>query len=403
MNPLSLWPVAAVYVLVLAAAWLLVRRVAPPAEGDRFSTLDGLRGFLAFGVFIHHGAVWYSYVRTGVWEPPHSVLYANLGQDCVALFFMITGFLFWTKLLDGRTREFDWPRLYVSRLLRLTPLYVFTMVVGALLLASSMHFQLLVPVRQLAVEAIRWLSFTILGTPAVNGSKESLVVIAGVTWTLPYEWLFYCALPLAGPLVGVRTSWRWVAGAVLVTAGIAHRIKPEMVFLAAFAGGIFTAYLVRSAAFCARARRTYAGGFAIAALGAAFFLCPSLSRSPALVLLTVAFAIVTAGNTLGGLLTWPAARLVGEITYSVYLLHGLVLFSVFHFLIGPARAASFTALEHWLVIFACAPLTVLICCGTFRWIEAPAMQRTGAVSRWLPRPRPGRAIDKPAPAASLPK
>src|ERR1035437_2602063 len=385
MNPLSLWPVAAVYLLVLGTGRLLVRGVAPPAEDGRFGTLDGLRGFLAFGVFIHHGAVWYFYVRTGVWEQPDSILYANLGQDCVALFFMITGFLFWTKLLDGRARDFDWLRLYVSRLLRLTPLYVFTMVVGALLLAISMHFQLFEPVRRLAVEALRWMSFTILGTPPVNGSKQSFVVIAGVTWTLPYEWLFYCALPLAGPLVGVRTPWRWVAGALLVTAGMMHYVKPETVFLAVVAGGIFTAYLVRSATFCARARRPYAAVFAVVALGAGFFLFPSLSHSPALVLLTAAFAIITAGNTLGGLLAWPASRLVGEITYSVYLLHGLVLFAVFHFLISPARAATFTALEHWLVIFACVPLTVLVCCGTFRWIEAPAMHRTGAVSRWLHR------------------
>ena len=390
MNPLSLWPVAAVYLLVLATAWVLVRRVAAPPVDGRFGTLDGLRGFLAFGVFIHHGAVWYFYVRTGVWEQPGSILYANLGQDCVALFFMITGFLFWTKLLDGRTRDFDWPRLYVSRLLRLTPLYVFTMVVGALLLAISMHFQLLEPVRRLAVEAVRWMSFTILGTPPVNGSKESFVVIAGVTWTLPYEWLFYCALPLAGPLLGVRTPRLLVAGALLVTAGMIHYVKPETVFLAAFGGGIITAYLVRSATFSAHARRPYGAVIAVAALASAFFLFSSLQRSPALLLLTVAFAIITSGNTLGGLLAWPASRLVGEITYSVYLLHGLVLFAVFHFLIGPARAASYTAFEHWLVIFACVPLTVLVCCGTFRWIEAPAMHRTGAVSRWLHRQLQGR-------------
>ena len=57
MNPLSLWPVAAVYLLVLATAWVLVKRVAAPPVDGRCGTLDGLRGFLAFGVFIHHGAV----------------------------------------------------------------------------------------------------------------------------------------------------------------------------------------------------------------------------------------------------------------------------------------------------------------------------------------------------------
>ena len=382
MNPLSLWPVVIVYGLVLAIAALLAKRVAvPPADG-RFSTLDGLRGFLAFGVFIHHGAVWYFYLRTGAWEHPESVFYANLGQDSVALFFMITGFLFWTKLLDGRTRDFDWTRLYASRVLRLTPLYFFTMAVGGLMLAIAMHFQLLEPARRVAVEAVRWLSFTILGTPPVNGSKEAFVVIAGVTWTLPYEWLFYCALPLAAPLLGVRARWPLLVGALLVTAGMIHYVKPETVYLACFGGGIFTAYLVRSPVFRARARAPYAAVFAVAALGAAMFLFSTL-QSPALILLTTAFAIITAGNTLGGLLAWPAARLAGEITYSVYLLHGLVLFAVFHFLLGTERAASFTAFQHWLVIFACVPLTVLVCCLTFRWIEAPAMQRSTKVSLWI--------------------
>ena len=383
MNPLSPWPAVVVFALVLATAWLMTKRFPVPPVAGRFATLDGLRGFLAFGVFIHHGAVWYFYVRTGKWEYPASTLYANLGEDSVALFFMITGFLFWTKLLDGRVKPLDWSRLYVSRGLRLTPMYLFVLALGGLFLAITMHFQLREPVSRLAVEAMRWTSFTILGTPPVNGMADSFVVLAGVTWTLPYEWLFYCALPLWGLLVGVPTSWRWLVGAALVTGVMIHYVKPETIYLAAFGGGIMTAYLVRSRAFCARACSSYATVFAVAALGIAFFVYPNLRSSPALVLLTVAFAIITAGNTLGGLLTLPAARLTGEITYSVYLLHGLVLYAVFEFLLGPARAASFTPLEHWLVIFAYVPVTVLACCLTFRWIEAPAMRRTTKVSNWI--------------------
>lgn len=389
MNPLSSWPVAIVFALVLATAWLMTKRFPVPAVTGRFSTLDGHRGFLAFGVFIHHGAVWYFYVRTGKWEHPESNLYANLGEDSVALFFMITGFLFWTKLLDGRTgKPFDWSRLYVSRVLRLTPMYLFVLALGGLFLAISMQFQLREPVSQLAVEGMRWTSFTILGAPPVNGFDDAFVVLAGVTWTLPYEWLFYCALPLCGLLVGVRTPWPWVIGALIVTAGMIHYVKPETVYLAAFGGGIITAYLVRSRAFCASALSPYSTAFAVLALGTAVLAYPNLRSTPALILLSVAFAIITAGNTLGGLLTWPAARLTGEITYSVYLLHGLVLYAVFQFLLGPARAASFTALEHWLVVFACVPVTVLACCATFRWIEAPAMRRTTKVSQWLHRQRP---------------
>lgn len=383
MNPLSPWPVAVVYALALATAALLAKWVAVPAAQGRFSTLDGLRGFLAFGVFLHHGAAWYFYLRTGVWAAPESNLYANLGEDCVALFFMITGFLFWTKLLDGRARDFDWTRLYVSRVLRLAPLYFFAMAVGGLMLAVTTHFQLLEPAGRLALEAMRWMAFTILGTPAVNGFQDTYVVIAGVTWTLPYEWLFYCALPIAGLLLGVRTPRLLAVGAVLVSVTIAYYVRPEKIYLAAFGSGIITAYLVRSPAMSARARTPYAGVLAVAALGTAFFLFSTVHSLPALILLSAAFAVITAGNTLGGLLVWPAARLAGEITYSVYLLHGLVLFAVFHFLLGTTRAAAFTALQHWLVIFACVPVTMLVCCLTFRWIEAPAMQSTTKASLWI--------------------
>lgn len=391
MNPLSLWPIPVVFGLMLATAWVLTKWLRPPPITGRFGTLDGLRGFLAFGVFIHHGAVWYFYLRTGKWEHPASNVYANLGEDSVALFFMITGFLFWTKLLDGREKVFDWTRLYVSRVLRLTPLYLFALIVGGLFLAIATDFQLREPVTKLAGEIARWSSFTILGSPPVNGFENDYVVLGGVTWTLPYEWLFYVALPLFGVVVGVKTPWYWSVGALLATVFIARHIKPDMVYLAAFAGGIMTANLVRIPAFCARARHLYATAFAVLALGWAWYAYANLHTTPALLLLTVAFAIITAGNTLGGILTWPATRLAGEISYSVYLLHGLLLYAVFRFLIGTPRAASFSALEHWLVVFACVPVTVLVCCLTFRWIEDPAMRRTAKVTNWIHRRTGGKA------------
>ncbi|WP_428425704.1 acyltransferase family protein [Methylibium sp.] len=70
---------------------------------------------------MHHSCLWYFHLRTGEWAPPASRLYTHLGQGSVALFFMITGFLFFSKLLDGRTRRIDWSKLFIARFLRLTP------------------------------------------------------------------------------------------------------------------------------------------------------------------------------------------------------------------------------------------------------------------------------------------
>src|SRR5205823_3935296 len=105
-------------------AWILSKRFGAPSTTGRFASLDGLRGYLAFGVFIYHSSIWYYFVRSGKWDVPPSRVYRNLGQASVMLFFMITGFLFCSKLLRGRSELIDWRKLYVSRFLRLVPLYI---------------------------------------------------------------------------------------------------------------------------------------------------------------------------------------------------------------------------------------------------------------------------------------
>ena len=71
--------------LALATAWLLCRFVGMPDPG-RFESVDGLRGFLAFFVFLHHSTVWHGFVRFGVWAPPNSYLFDHMGKSSVSLF-----------------------------------------------------------------------------------------------------------------------------------------------------------------------------------------------------------------------------------------------------------------------------------------------------------------------------
>jgi peptidoglycan/LPS O-acetylase OafA/YrhL len=63
----------------------------------RFSTLDGLRGYAAFLVYLNHSAAWYVFARTGIWAVPATRLFAHFGRSSVEIFFMITGFLFWVE------------------------------------------------------------------------------------------------------------------------------------------------------------------------------------------------------------------------------------------------------------------------------------------------------------------
>lgn len=75
----------------------LARFLRLPKTQGRLDSIDGLRGYLAFFVFIHHAYVWYFYLHYGAWSRPLSNFYNQLGKGSVAVFFMITGFCFSQK------------------------------------------------------------------------------------------------------------------------------------------------------------------------------------------------------------------------------------------------------------------------------------------------------------------
>lgn len=101
----------------------------------RFETINGLRGYLAFFVFLHHPTIWFDYTRSHRWDPPRSYFYAHLGQCSVALFFMIISFLFHEKLLNDKFHPFAWRAFFIGRIFRLTPLYAFVMLAMFLMVA----------------------------------------------------------------------------------------------------------------------------------------------------------------------------------------------------------------------------------------------------------------------------
>jgi peptidoglycan/LPS O-acetylase OafA/YrhL len=235
---------------------------------------------------------------------------------------------------------------------------------------------------RVAFQVFRWLTFTILGGPDINGMHMAQVVLAKVVWTLPYEWVFYLALPLLALTVGIRPSWRYMA-LVLVAAGIAGVRHFEPIILFIFAGGILAAVLARHKGFCNFAASGVAAFLAIASLVAAVGLFSSGYGLAQVVLLTVFFCIIAAGNGLYGVLTQPAARKLGEMAYSVYMLHGVVLYTTFILILGAARARELSPMTHWFIVVGVTPVLLLVSHATFRFIESPFMRKTRDVESWL--------------------
>ncbi|MGC3555718.1 acyltransferase, partial [Pseudomonas aeruginosa] len=54
--------------VALATSDFIRRLGSARLPASRFDTIDGLRGYLAFFVFIQHSSIWYYYLKDGLWQ-----------------------------------------------------------------------------------------------------------------------------------------------------------------------------------------------------------------------------------------------------------------------------------------------------------------------------------------------
>ena len=383
MKIISISAAVVSLLVALLVARLLSNSLVTPSDHGRFLTIDGLRGYLAFFVFMTHSSIWYYYLHTGAWTIPPLQLFVHFGQGGVALFFMITGFLFFSKLLDGRDRKIDWLRLYVSRLLRLTPLYFFSVVLIFLIVWVMTRGRPIEPPSKVLLDVMTWLGFAIFGEPALNGLEVTHLINAGVTWSLAYEWFFYMALPLIALVVGLRPPISYLVVSTLLLVAIAM-YYPNDSYYWLFGSGMLAALLARFEQFRKFATSKWATFLVVALVVYTVIHYSALySNTKAKVFMTIAFCLVAGGNSIFGVLKYRVSRALGEMAYSMYLMHGILLFVAFHFLIGLPAAKELSPVQYWAVIVMLTPVLIVVCGMTFRFIEKPAMRRVGPLTEWL--------------------
>ncbi len=376
------WPGAiALFVALLAA--LLSRKLFSAREPMGHNVaLDGFRGYLAFGVFLHHAVVWSFYLRGAGWGRPPPGVYQELGLFCVDFFFMITAFLFVGELIDGRRRPIDWLRLYLSRLLRIVPLYLLAVTVLCVLVGVATRWTLNEPVSLLASHVGQWLLFEFAGMPAVNGYTSTPILLSFVIWSLKYEWLFYLSLPVLAALLRVRVPLLLLAGSAGLLL-LACLTLPGLFFPFSFALGAVAAGVARTPRLAAPFKSRTAGAIALCALVALLFL--PLPRPASLACMLVSFCTIACGNGLFGLLTNRAAVELGEASYGVYLLHGLVLSGTLLFVVGPDRVARMDAYAYWLVVGAIGAVVAVVASATYCFLELPLLRKASPWSKSLRR------------------
>lgn len=342
---------------------------------SRYESLDGLRGFLSISVFFHHSVVSYYYFKFGTWDVPPSAFYTLLGQSSVCFFFMITGFLFWSKAIS-KGGKFNIKALYISRFFRIFPLYIFSVffILGIILLIS--RFTIKTDLLNLSMQVFRWL--TCLGSPDVNGFEASLIN-AKVAWTLRYEGLFYLALPFIAIFAKPKRFIFLFTALVLL-----HVINPNsaaLIKIINFLFGMAAAHIVNHFNFKKICSRQWFSIIPILTLTSMSFLFTSSYNMLAYILIFIAFLSFLYGNNLFGLLIAPASKYLGTISYSIYLLHGIVLFVVLHIIDKFYPIKLLNPINYWLVIGFCGLIVILLSGVTYRFVEHPFIRPLAKVSQ----------------------
>lgn len=365
--------------LAVSATPLFQAADSPPSpHRDRISTLDGLRGFLAFGVFFWH-AVWsHDYLLNGVWGASPSKFYELLGHIAVEMFFMITGYLFWARMIKERGRP-DWLQLYTARVFRIGPIYLLAVSVMIMIVFWRTGFHLNVPVGELMRELGRWLMLGL--RPAVygvdvNGYAGTSDILLGVTWTLRFEWLFYFSLPLAA--LAARRTWTHLpfagAGLAVCLVYVVWRHEPpgasNVICASLFFTGMTCASLEKLG-LTARLSGWLASTLVLILIVLTFTSFSNAYDAAPIILIGLAFYLIVSGCSVFGLLTSRSARRLGNVSYGIYLLQGLVLTLVFS--LGPARAVALASpVQYWTMVLLCAALLAIVAT-----VAHVAVERTG--------------------------
>ncbi len=364
---------------------------ARPRSG-RIAGLDGLRAVAVTGVVLYHAGV--------AWIPG-----GLLGVD---VFFVISGFLITTLLLDERARtgRIALRAFWARRLRRLLPaliaMLLFVSVVWGLLLKGDVASLRRDVLFALGYTANWWFAFSGQGYFHLLNAPSPVLH----TWSLAVEEQFYLFWPLAvtALLSHGRRVGRWAAGGAALAAvatlaqslagvwtdrlyyGTDTRAVPLLVgaaFGAAFSGRYLRRGRTPELSSWARAGLQGVGLLALGGVGWGFARVDgrsaALYRGGFLVLaITVAVLIVAVAadprGPLARLLDCPPLRYLGTISYGVYLWHWPLFLLVNH-----AR----TGLSGGSLLATRLALALTVAAVSYEYLELPI--RRGGFR--LPRPR----------------
>ncbi|WP_447412097.1 acyltransferase family protein [Acinetobacter baumannii] len=302
--------------------------------------INGVRGILASLVMFSHAFKdFYIYIgNPWVFDKDYFDLVGfgnqatNTGKIGVAIFFMISGYLFY-KLLDGTT--FNLKKFIKNRFLRIFPLYAFVVsfciVVGLITTNQAFDWGLFVGIA-------KWYAFF--------GSYDVLNITAmtkGVEWTLKLEILLYASIPilfyLFRKIENKAIRHLLILGSIfsIFIAGFLLRIYGKVYIDPRAALCFYVGYIALEVkGLCSF--QTFLQTKTATTLAILFFLSSFFISSHNIFYLYLIascgflFLCLSSENNIFGLLDIEPLQKLGEISYSIYLVHGCVLYGFMQFI-----------------------------------------------------------------------
>jgi peptidoglycan/LPS O-acetylase OafA/YrhL len=356
----------------------------------RLPELDGLRGIAITMVLVLH---YVSLQLEGGWLKT-ATSRLHYGVD---LFFVLSGFLIASILLENRAAPHYFRAFYARRFARILPLYILT--VAAYFIALRLPFSGQGYYDWLMRPELPWWTYATFTQNFWMAKFGKGAEWLSVTWSLAVEEQFYLTLPLLVRFLPARLLGLGVvatmAGLPVYRLATGHSPTSWLPFFNAdcMAMGVLLALLFRGDSFGAWLVKLHRplGVLALALVG--LFAClsfrpeimPALEKSAFIVLFGLALALpiaqrasVWAATLRLGLLIW-----LGQRSYGIYLIHQVVS-SLLHgaFFQRPPRIDSIGSAAVTLLALGVALVVAEL---SFRYFESPFIRRAHAV-KYRPSP-----------------
>ena len=181
----------------------------PKSKLPHFKELDGLRGIAALIVFVHHFFQPASWQSLDPWNRFfHVTIYlSRFGAHGVDIFFVLSGYLITSLLLIDRGNPNYFHNFYWKRALRILPVYFVHLILTQWIIGDAW--------------AYIWLSLIFL----VNFSQRFHIEPKGVAWTLSIEEQFYLIWPQFVRRLRL-TSLYYLAFALVIASTVLRIVVP---------------------------------------------------------------------------------------------------------------------------------------------------------------------------------